>query len=735
MLHGSALAIAAAIAFGASAASAQTASADQGPASTNDATQADIVVTGARLRTESLQDTPVAVSVISGAAVQALHASDLTAISGKVPNLVVVSNSSTPGLAGFGIRGVQSGDSDPASEPSIAVYVDGVYNVIQTGGLADLWDVDRIEILRGPQGTFLGKNSGGGAIVINHTRPTKDNSGYASIDYGSYNLVQAQAALNFRLSDSLSARVFGGHRQRDGYVTSLTAPFNTYGGELADAGRVGLLFNPRSGVNIYLMSDYSLDRGRPLANRNVSFAPDLQCTLIAPATCGLDTPYNSTRTNHTNQRHHISTWNNVLNAQIDLGGVDFTSITGYKQFRDRDVYDDLAGTSSKVIRLNGYQTNNNQFSQELRLSSHAGGFMTLNDKLDWLIGGWYGASKAYFNAPQDNFNGQTTQAEKVWRHGYALFGHADYHVTDAWQISAGIRYSHDHTRHDYNFRHSAALPNDLTLTQARSWSNTSFEAGTQYKIDAHKMVYYRFSQGYRGGGFNGRPPNASLALGFQPETSESHEIGLRTDWLDRAVQFNVTAFHTKFNNLQVSRVVSNNGATGQITDNAASSRSQGVEVELSLHPTQNFQLDFSYGYLDARYLSYKSQDTVGNPLDLSALPIRYSPKNTASVSTQYTLALEPNLLSFNEAVFHASFDWKDKYQTDALNAPNGLVKAYGLANMSVEFNADKRYSLNVYVQNVFDKHYLMNGNALSPVLHFLQDGMPRTAGVQLRVNF
>lgn len=713
-----------------------TAEEDEKPA-VGEQGSADIIVSGTRLREESLQEAPVAVSVITKVDVEALHGSDLTAISGKVPNLIVTSQSTTPGLAGFGLRGVQSADADPSTEPAIAVYIDGVYQAIQTGGAADLLDLDQIEVARGPQGTFLGKNAGGGAIILTHTRPSGNFGGNASIDYGSYNHIEGKAALDFPITNGLSGRVFYAHRQRDGYIKSLTAPNLTYGAALNDTGRASLRYHPNSDIDILLASDYSVNRGRPLADRNVPLPTDLQCTLIAPSTCAVTTPYGKTRTAYTNQRYNIKTWNNVLNAGVNLGGVKLTSITGYKQYRNRDLFMDLGGASVPIIRLDGYRTQNDQFSQELRLSSTEDGFFTLDDKLNWIVGGWYGKSKAFFSAPQSNFNGRTSQESEAHRKGYAAFAHADYHITEPWQISAGVRYSHDRTRHDYNLRHPTDTLTGLTFTQAKSWSNVSIEGGTQYQIDRNKMIYYRYAEGYRAGGFQGRPVNVAFALPYEPEGSTSHEVGLRTDWLDRTLRVNLTAFHTKYDNLQVQSVILNNGATGSVTTNAAASVSKGFEIEAVLKPSPNLEFDINYGYLDAHYLRWISINAgTLQPIDFSDRLIRYSPAHTVYIAGQYRIPFSGNALAgFEEAVIRVSYDWRSDYQADATNASNGLVKSYGLLDGNITFDAEGRYSLSAYVKNALDTKYTASAAALGTVTRYVEDAIGRTFGIKFGITF
>ncbi|MCK9544754.1 MAG: TonB-dependent receptor plug domain-containing protein, partial [Novosphingobium sp.] len=359
----------------------------------------DIVVTGSRLREEAVQNVPVAVSVINASQIDQLQnrAVDVRALSATVPNLLVEPVGSSPGTAAISLRGFNTRTSDVAPEPGIAIYVDGVYQVINTGQQIDLFDLERLEVLRGPQGTLLGKNAGAGAILVSRSRPTGEWGGKFRVEYGSFDLFQGQALLNFPIvEDVLAGKLFASYRNRGGYIKNLEPGYKDLGGQDMATFRGALLFTPNDDIEIYASADYSRDRSDQMPGRNISSGTALSCTVF-----NVCNPHGNRRavTNATfTDGIKGDDYNYVVDAKFNLGAVQLQSITGYRDFSQVNNVD-LDSVPELIIQIPGELKDLSQFSQELRLSSAQGGGLDMDGRLAWIIAGYYGKSTAKGTLP------------------------------------------------------------------------------------------------------------------------------------------------------------------------------------------------------------------------------------------------------------------------------------------------------------------------------------------------
>jgi iron complex outermembrane recepter protein len=700
------------------------------------ATQSDVqevVVTGARLRKEDVQETPIAVSVMAPEQIEATHALDIQGLSGRVPNLVVSNAVSTPNTPIISMRGFNTISSDPSVEPGIAVYIDGVYQSILTGSLSDLFDLDSVEVLRGPQGTLLGKNSSAGAILLTRSQPTGELGGKVQIDYGSFNQTQFNGLLNFPILDHvLAGKVFLNYVHRDNFIDNAAFPDRDLGGIDRGTGRLALLFTPTDEFRLYLTGDYQWDRSNQEGLRNVSGPKTLECTrygLCAPQADQFDVTDSGFLA-----RPHANDRNITAKAEWRPQPVTVTSITGYRHFNDIDNVD-VGDSPQPVLDIFGFQQDLRQESEELRVSSRDGGGLDLDGRLNWLAAFFYDHSNVYSPQGQQALGNPTQRAEQVIRNGRAVFTHLDYKVLDPWTVSAGIRESWDSTNHAWAFPIPGSVPPPLNHDQIGSWKNTSVEAGTQFQIDASKMAFFRFAEGYRGGGFVGLPATLAGALEYQPETSKDYELGVKTDWLDRRVQVNITLFNTKYHNLQESAAVPSAGGTFvQATANAAQATTRGVEWEAIFRPAKGFAINTTVGYLEAWFTKYISYSATGQPLDLSNTPFKFAPKWTISVTPSYSTDF-PRLLGFESVKFEGSVNWYSAQNVSAAAlSPLGEQPGYGTTDVSINLSGGPRI-LNFYCRNLADRHYIVYETSPSGLNDAVGDGLPRTYGVTLGYRF
>ena len=703
----------------------------------------EIIVTGARAREEVVQDVPLAVAILGSQQLEDSHVKTLNDLSSMTPNLTVTTMGVIAGTAAVSIRGFSAAQSDSAAEPGVAIYIDGVYQVQNFGSLSDLYDIERIEVLNGPQSAVLGRSASAGAILINHTRPTGEFGGKAEIEYGNYNQLRLNALLNFPIIEGkLAAKIFGGFERRDGYMKNLTVPGTAQNSVKRGTVRGALLFTPSDAVELYVTGDRQWDRSGQTGGRNITTSTEVLCQDF-----GICNPfpgrYKVTGAEYLRKprfdRHSVA-----AHATFRPGVVDITSITGYGKLK-AESQSDLDAVNGEFFIVNQtYDIEN--VSQEIRLTPEAGGGLDLDGRLAWILGGYWGHSRAENNKADVNFFVPRDQSGLTVRDGYAVFGQFDFDIIDRLTLSFGVRRSHDKTRHDWNS--IATLPATTPIypvpvrprdqTQKASFNNTSFEGGLRYKLDDSKMVYFRYAEGYRGGGFNGLPGNAAATIGYGPESTKGYELGAKTAWFDNKLILNVTLFNVDFSDLQrVISVAFPTGGSGSVTSNAASARTRGIELQAVVQPVPELQLRANFGYLDAKYLKYNSLNVAtGEIIDLSGLPLTFSPKYTASGDVAYEMDLGNNDV-FDTATIRAAISWRDEFEMSNVLNPVGHQDSYATTDLSLEFarRDDVGYSLNLYVKNLFDTRYMDWAVAAGNILRTKMDNIGRTYGVTAGVKF
>lgn len=705
---------------------------------TDDASVADeIVVTGSRLREDSVQETPIAVSVIDAQSISDLHATDVRALSSTVPNLQISQNPTASGtplifLRGFGVVG-----TEVATEPGVALYIDGVYQPTVSGALAELLDAERVEVLRGPQSTLLGKNASAGALLIRRVRPNGDFSAKFQAEYGTYDLFQAQGLMTFPIvTDVLSGKVYGYVRRRDGYIENRYPGGIDGGAENNYTVRGAIVFEPSSNFELYLTGDYSRRRPSQSVGRSATPATALPCAAFGYCQTELD----ERRVANFNfdDKPLAKDRNITADAEWRLGGAKLSSITGYRHYsllNDADL--DLSPftifeVEDQIFRVEA-------FSHEMRLSSEEGGELDLDGRLTWLLAAYYNHSDSLQTQPQYQAArpsaavAVTNQSSQTLRTGYALFGHVDYKFTDEFSASFGARKSWDKTEHNFSLRGPGAATPAMPYEQSRKDSNFSIETGIQYHLDETKMLYARYAEGYRGGGFIGLVGSLEQSVGgYGPETSSSWELGAKTEFFDRMLLLNVALYDTRFNNLQRSQTESTGTGFVMVTRNIAKARTRGAEIETILRPAEGLQLGASIGYLDAKYLNY-----VVNNVDLSSTPFQFAPKWTASFTPSYELEFgEPGSL-FDTLRLQANVAYGSQRLVSSVDDPIFYQPGYTTVDAQVNLSGGEgsRYTLSAYVQNLFDKDYLIYGSRITNISTFLFDNPGRTAGVSLELMF
>ncbi|ARR54757.1 TonB dependent receptor [Rhizorhabdus wittichii DC-6] len=712
----------------------------------------DIVVT-ARRRTEPLQATPLAVSALDSRRLEEARVSNITDLTNLTPSITLARNTTNPTSLFPWIRGFGTKSTDPAAEPPIAITIDGIYQAQLVGAFVNLFDVEAIEVLRGPQGTLLGKNAPAGGLSIRTRRPGEEFAAKGQIEYGSFKNLHASGWVDVPLvPGALFGTVSANYQHSNGYQKNIVTG-QTLGGINTSSFRAGLLAKLGDSTTWYVTAQYDQDKGEDAGDRNISTtdplvvpgltyvvppSASLTCTnAYSRALCANGTLPNNRR--YTTQAlpgpdrdsHNFSV---ASNLDVDTGPVALALVTGYRQFREL-AFSDIDGTQLGIIDSR-YDGNYRAFSQEFRVASSDGGGLDMGGRLRWLVGSYY------FNYDYDRFNRSTTLGapSTTYQEGetksYALFAHAEFDILSNLNLSGGIRQTWDRKTHlSRAQRFFSGI--DPEFSQRHAWDNISYDVTLNYNITPNNMIYVRRATGYRGGGFTGVPATALAVSTADPETVGAWEFGSKNDFFNHRLRINLSVFRNKFQDLQRVITVPVDVAPFFVQRllNVASGITQGAEVELQARPVSGLTLRANLGYLDAKYTQFNANVTgnlANGNADLTFLRFPYTSKWTAQFGATY----EADLGSSGKLVFSADYNYRSRYNVTDLNYAFGEQKGFGLLSGTITWrDADDRYSVSVFGRNLTDKFYIDGGDAVGGLTTYVSDGPPREWGVSVGFNF
>jgi len=710
----------------------------------------DIVVT-ARKVSENLQNVPIAVTAFSGAALAQQSARAVPDIALLTPGLNFSPAATTPTAPLITIRGQVQQDTLATLDPSVGIYVDGVYWARAYGLNASLLDVADVQTLKGPQGTLFGRNTTGGAILLNTNDPNfRDGlSGTVTGTYGNLNYMAGTAVLNAPLiDDKLAIRLaFSGNR-RDGYVREINS--GTKLNDLNDTTfRAKVLVNPTE--NFHLLLSGELFRTSTYANpqRMTYFSPTGPAVLEAGvetlgAGCfsltGAPTPAciaaGSNRLNNAiaaNQRDKDTVSLSVLpesyartrtfsaTGTLDTSFGAIKAIGAYRQVRSFALSDN---DGSDVRILDGIPYNDDarlkQWSGELTATGKA-----FDDRLDFVLGGFYfkesgtdGSYTATFPAlsavsPATGFQPvYTLYAARINNESEGVYGQATYHFTDRLSFTGGLRYSSDKK----GITSSNALLIGTTVicqqptcpyTQSKRFDGVSYTAALDYKVTDDVLVYAKTSKGFRSGGQNlrGVALLPESLLPFKPEVAYAQEVGLKSELFDRRLRFNIAGYYTEVKDIQRSTAVVVGQSTATVLSNAGKVRVYGFEAEASALLPADFRIDATVGYTNSKYVTYVDF----NGFDRSHEPLYLTPRWTASISPSWSHALD-----FGRLSVRGDFAYQSRmalYPTGFYTDANGVIRDANNGNPTSAADA-----AGFTAANTDRAHWLINARANLTIL-------------------
>ena len=706
----------------------------------------EVIVT-ARKREESAQTVPVSVSAISGESIDRTFADSIKDLEGMAPNVIIDTFNAFPNAASISIRGISHTEIEKSFDPAVGVIVDGVFLGTNAQALIDNFDLQRVEVLRGPQGTLFGKNTIGGAINVIRKRPTSEFSGAASYAYSSFERHDVKAAVNIPAGDSLALRLAGSYSHSDGFLTN-TVDGKHINGVNVFSVRGAALYTPTDSFEIYINVDHIRDHGEISGLRNENQPTQLFAIPdflgLAPGYPGYPAdmgPFDQVRTDIDDKGADYDTSSISVEMNWDNDQYLFTSISAYRDV-DEDVYNDFdaenfAGFNSRRVQ------NHHQFTQELRLTSKwsdryqlvAGLYyywmeynldQTVDLMTDWIVCGSLPGIFAGFGCTQNGGSSQSTKS-------YAGFVHADINLTDRLRATVGGRYTKE--KKDFTATPIAYPPGALgTGRDSKSWSEFSPVAGLDLQWTDNVFVYASYAEGFKSGGYNGRAGTITSIGPYNPEFIKTYEVGLKSEWLEHRLRLNAAAFYNDYEDLQVELLRAAPGGTGQetVVANVAAAETYGFELELLAKPTSNLTLHGTLGTLKAKYKKFVADIGLGGETDNSHLKMRKAPKLQYSIGGSY----DHPLSDVGQLLFDITYRWTGKMHTTLQNFDFGIRRSVGNLDAAVGFeNESGNWKLSVFGRNLTDEHYIIDALSAGPLISFSSVNVPRVVGVQLDLNF
>lgn len=723
----------------------------------------EVIVTAER-REANLQQVPLAVSSFSKSDLEAHQAETIGDLQALVPNLSVHVGDANNAVVY--IRGVGQIDSIAFFEPGVGIYLDDVYLGRAQGAFLDVVDVERIEVLRGPQGSLYGRNSVGGAIKYVSSKPTNELSANLSATVGRYDQLDIKASFSGPLiEDKLLGRLTMAQLGRDGYSDNLFDGSDD-GDRNTQFVRAVVEAHPSDNILVELSADYT--NTDPDHSRTPAKVTPTTVTVVDPYSSGLSTvdftadsdPFKVNADFNTTEKTEVLGFNATVSWDIN-DSWSFKSISSYREV-DYGTELDLDGTPINSFGI-FYFNDQEQTSQEFQLS--------YNSETVSAVTGLY-----YFNEEGDTYDGAilsnylaaVTGEAFTSTDSYAAFGQVDYHISERITATFGFRYTDeekDYHRQNEDFDLTAlaglsldpetfavgysnpellnpssadlrlgggiGVPQNRVDPDAESFANFSPKLGLKWQHSEDFQVYGNISRGFKSGGFNGRTSDGQTEP-YDEETLTSYEIGFKSQWLDNLIRLNAAVFHNDYEDLQVSSFEASPSGSGLvgIFTNAGEASIQGFEIEFTARVSEALTLNTNLGYLNAKYDEFISGDlTTGGLIDISGdRELVNAPEIDAFMGVVYDIPLESGSL----LTLMGDISYRSKTYLEVNSSENLAQAGYSMVNASINYaSADDHWRIALWGKNLSDKQYRTHAFDLSefPGVELGYYNPPRTYGV------
>ncbi len=698
------------------------ANAQEAPEAVDEGGLPTIIVT-AQKRSENLQDVPISISTVSGDDLRDSQIPDSTAIARIIPNFNFAASG---GANNFTIRGVGNNDFNFTAVSPISVYRDGVVIGANAAQRFALLDLDRVEVLRGPQGTLFGKNTTGGAVQYVSKLPGPDFEGYARLGYGRFGRFEGEMAATLPIAKDFSVRVAGIFRRSDG------DRINMFNGERANkenvaAARAIFRYDPGD-LDIRLTVGVARDRGDGNVTKSIGTINGANVLGYAygPVT---DLEHDDT---NVNSRLFVDDFYVNFHASKRFGDFALTSISSYQ-----DVWSDspLDADGSPVVLNDIYLHINasKQYTQEVQLNYDASrlkavaGLYYFHEKYDLRYRNPYAVKESHRN-----------------NDAYAAYAQATYSIADGLNLTGGIRYTDDKSRSRDEAHWIVPLPiPDLPLRRDHvSKGAIDWRVALDYEVKRDMMVYGSVARGFKAGGVQiGIVANDASRAPFGPEYLTAFEAGVKSSWFDRRLRANLGLFYYDYKDIQVQSIVNQNTGnylldTYIVLENAASASLKGLELELAAVPVKGLELNFNLGLNDGKYKKYLSgaiDPVMGGILEYSGNRLPNAPKVNFSSSIMYEVPLGAHSLALRADYSYKGLTYYNSAEQRIISNGNG----YGLLDLRASFGPeDRSWTASIYGRNVTGKKYITYAGDLSAQGYFAYIYGPRPRwGGEISVRF
>ena len=746
---------------------AQTAPADtqDTAATSSDAPSEDylqpIVVTAQR-RQESIQKSSISIQAFGGEQLVRSGVSEARDLTTIAPSLTIAQNGA---FTQTNVRGAGDVATNALAQPAVSYSADGVVYGQSLGVSSNMYDLARVEILKGPQGTLYGRNATGGAVNLITNRPSHRFEGYLTGELGNYNLKHLTGAVNVPLSSTLAVRTAFNVIDRDGYLSDGTDD------DVRQAVRVQALWEPSDVFDLRVSGDYAHTGGkgggvvllprRPGTGKWTSASDPINNAALASASLGLHVPLD------TDSDMDMDQWNVSAEANLHLG--DFATLTVIPAYRSIKMRQTTYNYSARAAY--DPQTTD-QYSLEARLGN-------ATDQLKWVVGGFFYDSSTSFSLTTQALADPVvlpvffvTADIDTKNRSYAAFGETTYSLTDSLRVIGGLRYTRDEVRFGGTLTDNGAFPDPgspFPQNGKKNYESLTWKAGVEFDVALQSMFFATASKGYKSGGFFYVPGGDDNS--FEPERLLAFDMGIRNRFFDNKLQVNLEAYYYKYTNQQIpSPGFTPNGNIAYPTRNAGSSKPRGAELDVIFKPTQADTFNFNVAYTHAKYDDFtieypaplidtvRGRTTCGIPaapvvsnslpvylIDCSGKPLARTPKWGGSFSYEHVFPVAVD----SEIALNFNGTWAtSRYLSSDLYIPESKGDSYVLLNASATFKIeDTGFSLTGFVRNIANKAVyqggiidILNGfgnlfGANAPSNYLATVGSPRTYGVRATYKF